>query len=51
MYATRGTRRRRWRASRLSLIHIFYKDGEMMNTGVDGATIADGEHYELVYTK
>lgn len=29
----------------------FYKDGEMMNTGVDGATIADGEHYELVYTK
>lgn len=28
-----------------------YKDGEMMNTGVDGATIADGEHYELVYTK
>lgn len=29
----------------------FYKDGEYMNTGVDGTTIADGEHYELVYTK
>lgn len=29
----------------------FYKDGEMMMTGVDGAEIADGEHYELVYTK
>ena len=29
----------------------FYKDGEYMNTGVDGAKIADGEHYELVYTK
>ncbi len=29
----------------------FFKDGEMMMVGVDGATIADGEHYELVYTK
>lgn len=29
----------------------FYKDGEYMNTGVDGTTIADGEHYELVYTQ
>jgi hypothetical protein len=29
----------------------FYKNGEMMLTGVDGTTIADGEHYELVYTK
>ena len=29
----------------------FYKDGEMMMVGVDGADIADGEHYELVYTK
>lgn len=29
----------------------FYKDGEYMNTGVDGTTISDGEHYELVYTK
>lgn len=29
----------------------FTKNGEMMMTGVDGATIADGEHYELVYTK
>ena len=29
----------------------FLKDGEMMMTGVDGAKIADGEHYELVYTK
>ena len=26
----------------------FYKNGEMMLVGVDGATIADGEHYELV---
>ena len=26
----------------------FYKNGEMMMVGVDGATIADGEHYELV---
>ena len=29
----------------------FYKNGEMMMTGVDGTNIADGEHYELVYTK
>lgn len=29
----------------------FYKDGEYMNTGVDGTTISDGEHYELVYTQ
>ena len=29
----------------------FYKNGEMMMTGVDGTKIADGEHYELVYTK
>ena len=29
----------------------FYKDGEYMMTGVDATTIADGEHYELVYTK
>ena len=26
----------------------FYKNGEMMLVGVDGAVIADGEHYELV---
>ena len=29
----------------------FYKNGEMMMTGVDGTEIKDGEHYELVYTK
>lgn len=29
----------------------FCKDGEMMMVGVDGAEIADGEHYELIYTK
>lgn len=29
----------------------FYKDGELMPVGVDGARITDGEHYELVYTK
>lgn len=29
----------------------FYKDGESMMTGVDGAEFNDGEHYELVYTK
>ncbi len=29
----------------------FYKNGEYMMTGVDGTSIADGEHYELVYTK
>ena len=27
------------------------KDGESLMTGVDGAEIKDGEHYELVYTK
>ena len=26
----------------------FYKNGEMMMVGVDGAVISDGEHYELV---
>ena len=29
----------------------FNKNGEGMMTGVDGAHIEDGEHYELVYTK
>lgn len=29
----------------------FYKNGEYMMTGVDSTEIADGEHYELVYTK
>ena len=29
----------------------FNKNGEGMMTGVDGAEISDGEHYELVYTK
>lgn len=29
----------------------FYKNGEYMTSGVDGAVISDGEHYELVYTK
>lgn len=29
----------------------FYRDGKMMTTGVDGAIISDGEHYELVYSK
>lgn len=29
----------------------FYKDGEYMNTGIDGTSISDGEHYELVYTQ
>ena len=29
----------------------FNKNGEMMMTGVDMTNIADGEHYELVYTK
>jgi len=29
----------------------FYKNGEYMMVGMDDATIADGEHYELVYTK
>ena len=27
----------------------FYKGGEMMMVGVDGAEISDGEHYELVF--
>lgn len=29
----------------------FYKDGEYMMSGVDTTVIADGESYELVYTK
>jgi hypothetical protein len=29
----------------------FYKNGEYMMSGVDSTEIADGEHYELVYTK
>ena len=29
----------------------FCKGGEMMMVGVDGAELADGEHYELIYTK
>lgn len=29
----------------------FYKNGEYMMTGVDVTEFADGEHYELVYTK
>ena len=29
----------------------FYKNGEYMMTGVDVTEIADGEHYELVYTR
>lgn len=29
----------------------FTKNGESMLTGVDGAEISNGEHYELVYTK
>ena len=29
----------------------FYKNGEYMMTGVDGTVIADGEHYELTYSK
>ncbi len=29
----------------------FYKNGEYMMTGVDTTKIANGEHYELVYTK
>ena len=28
-----------------------YKDGVQLNTGVDGVTISDGDHYELVYSK
>lgn len=27
------------------------KDGERLNTGVDGETVTDGAHYELTYTK
>lgn len=29
----------------------FYQNGEYMNTGVDSTSFADGEQYELVYTK
>lgn len=29
----------------------FYKNGEYMMVGVDATVIADGEHYELVWTK
>lgn len=29
----------------------FTKNGESMMSGVDGAEISNGEHYELVYTK
>ena len=29
----------------------FYKNGEYMMTGVDMTEFADGEHYELVYTR
>ena len=29
----------------------FYQNGEYMMTGVDGTAIADGETYELTYTK
>ncbi|MBR6523706.1 MAG: DUF4430 domain-containing protein [Clostridia bacterium] len=29
----------------------FNKNGESMQTGVDGAGISGGEHFELVYTK
>lgn len=29
----------------------FYKNGEYMMVGVDGANIRDGEQYELVYSK
>ena len=28
-----------------------YKDGEMLITGVDSTPIADGDHFELVYSK
>ena len=28
-----------------------YKNGESLMTGVDGVDIADGEHYEIIYTK
>lgn len=29
----------------------FYKNGEMMMTGVDGENISDGAHYEIIYAK
>ena len=29
----------------------FYKNGEYLMTGVDSTIIADGEHYEIVYSK
>ena len=29
----------------------FCKNGEMMTTGIDSADIADGEHYEIIYSK
>ena len=29
----------------------FYKNGEYCMTGIDSTPIANGEHYELVYTK
>ena len=29
----------------------FYKNGEYIMTGIDSTEFADGEHYELVYTK
>lgn len=29
----------------------FYKDGELMSTGVDMTDIESGAHYEMVYTK
>lgn len=29
----------------------FTKDGEMLMTGADSTPIADGEHYEITYTK
>ncbi len=29
----------------------FYKNGEYMMSGIDTTEFADGEHYELVYTK
>ena len=28
----------------------FYQDGEYLQTGVDTTEIADGDHYEIVYT-
>ena len=28
-----------------------YKDGEMLMTGVDTTPIADGDHFEFVYSK